>query len=85
MTLHSQACKVTLVTKTSALTKTQAATLEAIRNLPADAKFGKVERGISYSGIKGYKGVNASAVHRLVELGLLIEGADRKVSVAPGC
>jgi len=73
------------MTNTAALTKTQSATLEAIRNLPADAKFGQVERGISYSGVKGYKGVNASAVHRLVELGLLVEGSDRKVSVAPGC
>jgi hypothetical protein len=54
------------------LTKTQAVTLEAIRNLPADAPYGKVEPGISYSGVKAYKGVNATAVHALIKLGRLV-------------
>jgi hypothetical protein len=62
------------------LTKTQTATLAAIRNLPADARFGKVEPGISYSGVKGYKGINAAAVHVLIAKGLLVVGTDGKCS-----
>jgi hypothetical protein len=62
------------------LTKNQAATLQAIRTLPADAKHGRVKPGVSYAGQKGYKGVNAAAVHRLLELDLLELNADDTVS-----
>jgi hypothetical protein len=64
------------------LTKTQAATLTAIRNLPADAPHGKVEPGISYSGVKAYKGINAAAVHVLIRRGFLVVGTDGKCSAA---
>lgn len=63
------------------LPKTQAATLEAIRNLPADARFGQVEIGISYSGYAEYKGVNCQAVIALVAKGLLVRDAAGKVSI----
>lgn len=68
------------MTNEAQLTKTQAATLTAIRNLPADAKHGKVEPGISYAGERGYKGVNAAAVHVLVAKGFLVVGTDGKCS-----
>lgn len=62
------------------LTKTQTATLTAIRNLPADAPYGKVECGLSYTGVKAYKGVNAAAVRVLVAKGFLVVGTDGKCS-----
>lgn len=64
------------------LPKTQAATLEAIRNLPATAKHGKVKPGISYSGERGYKGIHSSAVFALLKLGLLVLNDDGTVDVA---
>jgi hypothetical protein len=72
------------MTTTKNLPKTQAATLEAIRNLPATAKYGKVKVGISYAGQKDYKGINGNAVDALIEKGLLILNADRTVDIAPG-
>jgi hypothetical protein len=62
------------------LSKTQTTTLAAIRNLPADAPHGRVKPGVSYAGIKAYKGVNAAAVHVLVARGLLVLGADGTVT-----
>lgn len=64
------------------LTKTQAATLTAIQNLAPDAKHGRVKPGVSYAGERGYKGVNAAAVHVLLAKGFLVLGEDGTVTAA---
>lgn len=67
LTLHSQACKVYLMTTTAKLTKTQIKSFEAFQVLVAKSDTGEIE--VTYSNM--HPGVHTSSLWSLKTKGLI--------------